>query len=105
MYPAIYVIYDDLDLPVGRIRLRQKGSAGGHKGMKSIISHLGTEKFNRIRVGINRPSNGEEIIKYVLGTFTKEEQGLIEEVVEKCVDACEEWINTPFIEVMNKFNK
>ena len=73
----LLVIYDDLDLPVGKIRLRQKGSAGGHNGIKSTISHLGTQQFNRIRVGINRPSNGMAITDYVLGRFAKDEQEMI----------------------------
>ena len=65
------MIYDDLDLPAGRIRLRQRGSAGGHNGIKSTISHLGTQEFNRIRVGINRPTNGMAITDYVLGRFPR----------------------------------
>ena len=67
----LLVIYDDLDLPVGRIRLRQKGSAGGHNGIKSAIAHLGTQEFNRIRVGINRPSNGMAITDYVLAALPR----------------------------------
>ena len=70
----LVVIYDDLDLPAGRIRLRQRGSAGGHNGIKSTISHLGTQEFNRIRVGINRPTNGMAITDYVLGRFSEEER-------------------------------
>lgn len=101
----IIVIYDDLDLPVGRIRLRQKGSAGGHNGIKSIIAHVGSQQFNRIRVGINRPSNGQPITDYVLGKFTKDEQELIEEVVQKCAKACEAAIEKPFLDVMNEFNQ
>jgi PTH1 family peptidyl-tRNA hydrolase len=100
----LLVIYDDLDLPVGRIRLRQKGSAGGHNGIKSIISHLGTGEFNRIRVGINRPSNGMPIVDYVLGRFSKEEQDQIQEAVDRSADACEEWIKKPFLQVMNTYN-
>ena len=57
----IVVIYDDLDLQVGKLRLRQKGSAGGHNGIKSIIQHLGTQEFNRIRIGIDRPKNGMKV--------------------------------------------
>jgi PTH1 family peptidyl-tRNA hydrolase len=101
----LVVIYDDLDLPVGRIRLRQKGSAGGHNGIKSTISHLGTQEFNRIRVGINRPSNGMAITDYVLGRFTKEEQEMIKVAVERSADACEEWIKKPFLQVMNTYNQ
>nr|WP_295970512.1 aminoacyl-tRNA hydrolase [uncultured Bacillus sp.] len=100
----LLVIYDDLDLPAGRIRLRQKGSAGGHNGIKSTIAHLGTQAFNRIRVGINRPSNGMEITDYVLGRFSQEELAEIEEAVERSADACIEWIHKPFLQVMNKYN-
>lgn len=100
----LLVIYDDLDLPVGKIRLRQKGSAGGHNGIKSIISHLGTQEFNRIRVGINRPSNGMSITDYVLGHFTKEEQEGVEVSVQRSSAACEEWLKNPFLQVMNTFN-
>lgn len=100
----IVVLYDDLDLPVGKIRLRQKGSAGGHNGMKSLIAHLGTTEFNRIRIGVDRPSGGMKVSDYVLAPFSADEQPLIEEAVQKSADACEEWQKTPFIEVMNKFN-
>lgn len=100
----IAVLYDDLDLPAGKIRLRQKGSAGGHNGMKSLIAHLGTKEFNRIRIGVDRPVN-MKVSDYVLAPFTKDEQPLIEEAVKKSADACELWCeNTPFLEVMNKFN-
>ncbi|WP_445492794.1 aminoacyl-tRNA hydrolase [Niallia sp. 03133] len=100
----IVVIYDDLDLPVGKIRLRQKGSSGGHNGIKSTIAHLGSEKFNRIRVGIDRPKNGMKVPDYVLGKFTKEEQECLEAIVQKCSDACGEWMKEPFLQVMNKYN-
>ncbi|GKV66677.1 MULTISPECIES: aminoacyl-tRNA hydrolase [Sporosarcina] len=99
------VLYDDLDLPAGKIRLRQKGSAGGHNGMKSLIAHLGTSEFNRIRIGVDRPTGGMKVSDYVLAPFTKEELPLMEEAVQKSADACEAWSKeTPFLEVMNKFN-
>lgn len=101
----LIVIYDDLDLPVGRIRLRQKGSAGGHNGMKSIIAHVGSQEFNRIRVGVNRPSNGQPISDYVLSRFTKDEQEMIDQVVLKCSEACEATLEKPFLQVMNDFNQ
>lgn len=101
----LMVIYDDLDLPVGRIRLRQKGSAGGHNGIKSIIHHLGTQEFNRIRVGVNRPTNGQPITDYVLSRFTKDEQEVMEQVIVKCSEACEAALHTPFLQVMNEFNQ
>lgn len=101
----LLVIYDDLDFPVGKIRLRQRGSAGGHNGIKSTIAHIGTQQFNRIRVGINRPSNGMTITDYVLGRFTKDEQELIKPAVERSADACEEWLEKPFLQVMNTYNQ
>lgn len=100
----ITVIYDDLDFKPGEIRLRQKGSAGGHNGMKSLIAHLGTDQFNRIRMGIGRPISGMKVSDYVLAPFSKVEIPIIEDTVKKSADACEEWINSPFLEVMNKYN-
>lgn len=101
----LLVIYDDLDLPVGKIRLRQKGSAGGHNGIKSTVSHLGTQQFNRIRIGIDRPQNGMSVPDYVLGKFHKEEQSQVQDVIQKSADACEAWLERPFIQVMNDFNQ
>lgn len=101
----LVVIYDDLDLPVGKIRLRQKGSAGGHNGIKSTIAHLGTQEFNRIRVGIDRPPSGMKVPDYVLGRFSKEEQEAMGEVIQRCTNACEDWISTPFLQIMNEYNQ
>ncbi|PSA88704.1 aminoacyl-tRNA hydrolase [Bacillus atrophaeus] len=98
------VIYDDLDLPAGKIRLRTKGSAGGHNGIKSLIQHLGTSEFDRIRIGIGRPVNGMKVVDYVLGAFPKEEAPAIDEAISKSVKACEASLSKPFLEVMNEFN-
>lgn len=99
------VIYDDLDLPLGKLRLRQKGSAGGHNGVKSIIDHVGSGEFKRIRFGIGRPTDSRiPIVDYVLSSFGSEERVIVEEAVEKAALACEKWITTPFLEVMNEFN-
>ena len=100
----VLILYDDLDLPVGKIRLRQKGSAGGHNGVKSMISHVGTQNFNRIRIGIDRPPMGMKVPDYVLSRFRKEEWQEMESVITTCADACEEWLQKPFLEVMNQFN-
>jgi PTH1 family peptidyl-tRNA hydrolase len=100
----LVVIYDDLDLPVGKIRLRQKGGTGGHNGMKSAIAHIGTDNFNRIRVGIGRPKNGKQVTDYVLGPFSPEEEDVMDEMVTKCVEALKQWFNKPFLQVMNEFN-
>ncbi|MED4204781.1 aminoacyl-tRNA hydrolase [Neobacillus mesonae] len=101
----ILIIYDDLDLPVGKIRLRQKGSPGGHNGIKSTVAHLGTQVFNRIRIGIDRPDTGMSVPDYVLGRFRPEEQPEIESAVKKSADACEAWLNKPFLQVMNEYNQ
>lgn len=98
------VLYDDLDIPVGKLRLRMKGSAGGHNGVKSTISHLGTQEFQRIRMGIDRPKNGMKVVDYVLGRFTSEEIPDVNHSIEKATDACEEWLNKPFLQIMNTFN-
>ncbi len=101
----LIVLYDDLDLPLTKLRLRGRGSAGGHNGMKSLIQHLGTERFNRIRIGIDRPSNGMKIADYVLAPFTKEEEVDVERTIKRAAEACVASIDTPFLEVMNEFNQ
>lgn len=101
----LLVIYDDLDLPVGKIRLRQKGSAGGHNGIKSTVAHMGSQQFNRIRIGIDRPLNGRSVPDYVLGNFHKEEQPIVLEAVRRSAEACEAWLERPFLQVMNEFNQ
>jgi PTH1 family peptidyl-tRNA hydrolase len=100
----VIVIYDDLDLPPGKIRLRMKGSSGGHNGIKSLIHHLGTQEFKRIRIGIGRPDNGQKVTDYVLGRFAKEESSAVTEAVLRAADACEKAVTTPFLQVMNEFN-
>lgn len=100
----IIVIYDDLDLETGKLRLRQKGSAGGHNGIKSLIQHLGTQEFNRIRVGISRPPSGMKVADYVLAKFSKEDAATIEKAVEKTVAAVEASLSKKFLDVMSEFN-
>jgi len=92
-------------LETGKLRLRQKGSAGGHNGIKSLIQHLGTQEFNRIRVGISRPPAGMKVADYVLGKFSKEDQVSMNEAIEKSVNAVEVSLSKPFLDVMNHFNK
>ncbi|MBL7182972.1 MAG: aminoacyl-tRNA hydrolase [Anaerolineae bacterium] len=100
---SILVIYDDLDLPVGRIRLRPEGGSGGHKGMKSIIEHLGTNGFPRLRVGIGRPTHGDPA-DYVLDDFTPDERITIDEVYERVASAVELWLTEGIAVAMNKYN-
>lgn len=102
----ILVIFDDLDLPAGKIRLRQKGGHGGHNGMRSIIDQLGTKDFNRIRVGIGRPDGPMPVVDYVLGRFSKEEQEKVQTSIEDAADACGDWLKgTAFQQVMNEYNQ
>lgn len=100
----IVVIYDDLDLETGKLRLRGKGSAGGHNGIKSLIQHLGTQEFNRIRVGVDRPPAGMKVADYVLAKFSKDDQIIVQDAISKCCDAVEVSLNKPFLDVMNQFN-
>lgn len=101
----IIVIYDDLDLETGKLRLRQKGSAGGHNGIKSLIHHLGTQEFNRIRVGISRPPQGMKVADYVLAKFSKEDDPIIEDAIDKTVAAVEASLSKKFLDVMTEFNQ
>lgn len=100
----IVVIYDDLDLPVGRIRLRQKGSGGGHNGIKSLTQHFGTEKYNRIRLGIERPPAGMPVTNYVLGKFPKADTNIVDKVLDATSKACQNFVTASFIDVMNEYN-
>ena len=99
----ILVIYDDLDLPTGKIRLRPEGGSGGHKGMKSTIEHLGTNGFPRLRVGIGRPHHGDPV-DYVLGDFTPDERIAMDEAYERIVPAVELWLAEGIVVAMNKYN-
>ena len=77
----VVVMHDDMDIPVGEVRYKTKGSAGGHNGIKSIIQHLGTQEFKRVKIGISKPDQ-MTVIDYVLGKFSKEDRKLIDNVVE-----------------------
>ena len=101
----IIVIYDDISLEVGQLRIRKKGSAGGHNGIKSIISHLGTEEFPRIKVGVGDKPKGWNLADYVMSRFQGEEQPLIRDALKDTSDACRIMINTGIDEAMNLYNK
>lgn len=100
----VLLIYDDLDLPVGQLRLRLKGSAGGHNGVKSILYHTETDALKRIKIGINRPPAGWSVSDYVLSKFTASEAVDIDLVLNRAVDAIIAWLDEPFTNVMNRFN-
>jgi len=106
---AVLVIYDDMDLPVGKMRLRQSGSAGGHNGMKSTIAHLGTQNFPRLRIGIGSPkdqvasSNGE-VVSHVLGRFSAPESKVMAEVLQLVVDTIELSLKQGVPKAMSLYN-
>lgn len=100
----ILVIYDDLDLPVGKIRLREKGSAGGQNGVKSIIAHLHTQEFKRIRVGIGKDDR-VPVVDWVLGKIRKEDKPAFEEAVCFAKDAALFSLSHTFTDTMSHFNK
>ena len=100
----LLVIYDDMDLAVGRLRLRQKGSAGGHNGIKSIIAHIGTQTFDRIRVGIDKDPR-IPTVNWVLGKIRKEDMDAYLESVNEAAKAAVFSVTHEFTETMNQFNK
>lgn len=100
----VLIIYDDLDLPLGKIRIREKGSAGGHNGIKSVISHLKTQEFKRIRVGIEK-NPLIETKNYVLGKFSKEEKAQITDTITKTIDIINDFkTSKSFVSIMNDYN-
>ncbi len=101
---SVLIIYDDMDLPVGRLRLRLSGSAGGHNGMKSAIAHLGTENFPRLRIGIGRSSTTPDSVSYVLGKFSPSETQVISEVLQLAIDAVELSIKQGVEKAMSLYN-
>ena len=98
----IIVIYDDISLDVGQLRIRKKGSAGGHNGLKSIINHAGTQKFKRVRVGVG--ANEGNLVNHVLGKFSKGERVLAEQGIKDAASAVEVMILEDINTAMNKFN-
>ena len=100
----ILVIHDDIDLPAGRIKLIRNGGAGGHKGVLSIINHLGTNDFPRVKIGIDRPRYMEPIDEYVLSPFYEDEKETVEKVIQMAVKACVLFISEGIESAMNYTN-
>jgi len=100
----ILVIYDDLDLPIGKVRFKEQGSSGGHNGIKSIIAHLGTESFKRIKIGIDRPKD-EMVVDYVLTGFSSDEKQIVENSIKLISIAVRDWINgKEFTKIMSTYS-
>jgi PTH1 family peptidyl-tRNA hydrolase len=100
----LLVVCDDLNLDIGRLRIRQAGSAGGQKGLSDMISRLGTQDFNRLRIGIGRPPGRMNAADYVLRRFRAEERELVEPAVSAAADAVEIWCQQGVEAAMNRFN-
>ncbi len=100
----IVIVHDDLDLPIGKVRYREKGSAGGHNGVSSIIQYLDTTIFKRVKIGIDRPQNNE-VVDYVLTPFSPEDKKTIDNCIVYVSKALMEWIDgTDFIKIMSTYN-
>lgn len=102
--PDVLVIFDDLDLPLGVLRLRASGGSGGHNGMRSIISALGSDEFPRLRIGIDRPPGRMDPAAYVLQDFSRQQEEVMVQVREQAVTACEHWLAFGITSAMNVFN-
>lgn len=100
----LIVIYDDVDIEPGKIRIRKNGSAGSHNGMKSVVNNLHTEEFTRIRIGIGKPKENTDMISYVIGYVPEEELENLNKGVEKAKEAVIEIIKNNVDSAMNKFN-
>lgn len=112
----LMVVCDDLDLPLGKLRLRARGSPGGHNGLSSIVQHLGSQEFPRLRIGIGHPYDGEEratrsrqqyeedVVRWVLQDFSSQEEAIIQEVRERATDALLCWLTSGITEAMNRYN-
>lgn len=100
----LIVIYDDADLEEGKLRLRKKGSAGSHNGMKSIVERLGTEDFSRIRIGIGKRPEQMDMVNYVLGRFDKETRVIMEQAFEKAAEAAIDIVENGMDHAMNHYN-
>ncbi len=100
----LLVIFDDMDLPLGKLKILPKGGAGGHNGVKSIISELGVNTFPRLKLGIGRPPKGVDPKEYVLSPFTPEESSIVKQVIDLAINALDDLLQEDLLKVMTKYN-
>ena len=101
----IIVMFDDISLEPGRLRVRAEGSAGGHNGIKNIIAHLGTDVFPRVKVGVGAPSHPDyDMVDWVIGSFSAQEKKIVDEALDRALDAAECIISRGVTEAQNRFN-
>jgi PTH1 family peptidyl-tRNA hydrolase len=103
----ILVVFDEVNLPLGRLRLRPRGSPGGHRGMESILDSLASSEVPRLRLGVggDPPPAAEELVDFVLSQFTADERPQAAEMIETAVEACESWLAEGMQTTMNRFNR
>jgi PTH1 family peptidyl-tRNA hydrolase len=101
----VIVVYDDIDLAAGRLRLRPGGGAGGHRGIESLFDHLGDDAFARVRIGVGRPPEYMEAADYVLSRFSPDEQPLMDEAIKRAADAVEAILKDGLAKAANEYNK
>lgn len=100
----LLVLHDEMDLPLGRLKFRERGGDGGHRGIRSIISSLGTDRFLRLRIGIGRPSHGMDAAYYVLSPFEEEECTLVDQVLDRVVEALQTFLQEGLQRAMNRYH-
>lgn len=101
----VLVIYDDISLPIGKLRIRGSGSAGGHNGIKNIIAHLGTDVFPRVKVGIGAPAHPDyDMVDWVIGTFSAQEKKIVDEALDRALEAAECIVEKGVSEAQNRYN-
>jgi len=107
--PDVLVVFDDVHLPLGRLRLRRSGSPGGHRGMESVVENLQSDEVPRLRLGVAReggaPPGGDELADFVLSPFAPEESAAVGDMVARGADACEAWLAQGIEAAMNAFNR
>lgn len=101
----LLIVYDEAELPLARLRMRGRGSAGSHNGMRSVIERVGHQDIPRLRIGVGRGTGGENLADHVLATFRPEEKPLVEQAVARSADAILEWIERGTESAMNRFNR
>lgn len=100
----ILVVHDDLDLPIGRVRVARRGGGGGHKGIQSIIDHLGTREFARVKIGIGRPRHLEQVDEFVLSPFYRDQERVVQKELQMAVQACEWFVLEGVEKAMEEVN-
>ena len=101
----LMIVYDEAELPLARLRMRARGSAGSHNGMRSVIERIGHQDIPRLRIGVGRGTGGGNLADHVLATFRPEEKPLVEQAVARSADAVMEWIESGIEAAMNRFNR